>query len=346
MITYDDLKKMNDIRKEKFKTLLDNESNPEKKILLKNTYRFKFIKYNGYKNLRLENNIEHKNSYPTSFFIESLSDLLHFYDASRNFFISNFSVLDEYLDLLQKYKLDQNFLNNFMQVLSSTKGINLFKIERVNDIKAVLAKFILKGSIINNQENNIYFIKDNNNNYYLISEYILVINSLKLCNCDIKTIMFSDIEFFNSNTFNRMFSDCSNLEKVVFNNLYLTRIETMSYMFSSCLKLKYVDFGNIDTSNIEFFDNMFFNCISLEYLDLNNLNVSKATYFNYMFANCINLVDLKINNWVLNKNESLHLVSMFENCIKLKNCNITSIDSIINNNNYTQNWNKGCPLFE
>ena len=346
MITYDDLKKMNDLRKENFKNLLDNANNQEEQILLKSAYKFKFIKNNGHKHLRLENNIEKKNSYPTSFLIDSLSSLLYFYETNSNFFISNFSVLDDisYLNMLQKYKLDQNCLSNITSVLSNT-SINLFKIERVKNIKEIVAKFVLKGSIINSFDNNIYFIKDNNN-YYLISEYIIVINYLNLSYCDIKTVMFSDIEFSNSKTFLRMFSGCENLEKVVFNNLYLTYIDTMRHMFSNCDKLKYVDFGNINTSNIEYFDNMFFNCTSLKYLNLNNLNVSNAINFNYMFANCINLVDLKINNWVLNKNKILSFVGMFENCIKLKNCNFTFIDSIRNKSNFRNDWNKDCPLFE
>ena len=56
--------------------------------------------------------------------------------------------------------------------------------------------------------------------------------------------------------------------------------------------------------------------------------------------------DLKINNWVLNKNKILSFVGMFENCIKLKNCNFTFIDSIRNKSNFRNDWNKDCPLFE
>ena len=66
----------------------------------------------------------------------------------------------------------------------------------------------------------------------------------------------------------RMFADCSKLERVNFINFNTSNCANMSFMFYSCKSLKSLNLNSFDMSNVETVRSMFEDCVNLKNLDI------------------------------------------------------------------------------
>ena len=93
----------------------------------------------------------------------------------------------------------------------------------------------------------------------------------------------------NMSSFNRMFSDISNIIEIDLTQTDTSLIENMAYMFENCNSLIFANLSNINTSSLVNIEKMFSNCKSLKSLDLTNIDISKIPNHKDIFNNCIQL---------------------------------------------------------
>ena len=79
----------------------------------------------------------------------------------------------------------------------------------------------------------------------------------------------------NIKSFQRMFSDISNIIEVDLTQYDTSLVENMAYMFENCASLRFANLSNLDISSIITMEKMFSNCLSLKDHDLTKLKYLK-----------------------------------------------------------------------
>jgi len=137
-------------------------------------------------------------------------------------------------------------------------------------------------------------------------------------------IDLSKLDFSKATSFQRMFSDCINIETIDLSNFDSSRVTSMSDMFNGCKILKSLDLSTFKTENVTTAMSMFAGCYELQEINLNNWNMSKCYYYSSMFANCQKLVDIDVSSFKIIQ-DNTYLASLFYFCYKLKNINFGNL---------------------
>ena len=104
----------------------------------------------------------------------------------------------------------------------------------------------------------------------------------------LKEVVFARVENRDdgsSNSFERVFAGCTNLEKVDLSRINTTNVSIMTYMFQNCSSLKEIDLSSLHTTNLYYLDGTFDGCTSLEKLDIRGLDFEIIRYTSNAFRN-------------------------------------------------------------
>ncbi len=166
-------------------------------------------------------------------------------------------------------------------------------------------------------------VPQNNRNNVLIETY----GGGKSLYSFIKTIDLSNVDLSKTNSFLNFLSYFESLESIKFPN-FVAPICVLNAMFQSCKSLK-----NIDLS---FFQgavgirDMFSGCSSLESIKFGKTFDFSSFASDYgtsgMFYGCNALTSLDLSSWI-NTNTIKNMSNMFNQCSKLEQLNITSLDT-------------------
>ena len=135
----------------------------------------------------------------------------------------------------------------------------------------------------------------------------------------------------NIKSFQKMFSNISNIIEVDISKSNTSLVENMTYMFDNCTSMVFANLSNINISSLINIENMFSNCLNLKYLDLTNVNLLKVPNHRDVFFNCLQLKEKKLldkeqflifqtNKRVLEENSDL-----IDNDEGINNCDIYNI---------------------
>lgn len=149
------------------------------------------------------------------------------------------------------------------------------------------------------------------------------LNNVRLENKNIKEITLYGNDFDKNNmvSFNLMFANCTNLEKVVLDkSLKDIKLNNLAGMFYNCTKLKIIiGLENLNVKDVVDFGGMFRDCKSLEEINFGKIFKSnkKMIYLDEMFYNCSNLKT--INGFKKELNIGVDISdNIFHNCSNLK----------------------------
>ena len=153
-------------------------------------------------------------------------------------------------------------------------------------------------------------------------------------NAEFKKLYLSNLTTYSTD-FSSLFSNFVFLDTLDISNLQIINTEkksiTMYNMFGDCKSLTNLYINSINTSDVFNTSNMFENCCNLFSLDLSSFDFSSLKYSYKMFAGCENLEYIKfkkqkieIVNGQKQIKRMIDMSYMFENCISLKNLNLSS----------------------
>jgi surface protein len=176
--------------------------------------------------------------------------------------------------------------------------------------------------------------------------------------------MLDGVDTSNVTNMAYMFSKASYLSTTADVPLYLnintSNVVNMAGMFRDCFNLRYIDVSNFDTSKVTTMAYMFYNS-GIYNIDLSSFDTSSNVSLEYMFAECDNMLNVKgvfdisttdiTGNMFYNcrlleniniqficpnprPNVAIGMSSMFSNCMKLKEIDLTAFSKILAGNIY------------
>ncbi|MBP0971029.1 MAG: BspA family leucine-rich repeat surface protein [Oscillospiraceae bacterium] len=141
---------------------------------------------------------------------------------------------------------------------------------------------------------------------------------------------------------NDMFSGCCNLTSLDISGFNTELVTSMKNMFSGCAALPELNVKNFKTQKVENMANMFSGCASLETLDLYSFFTSVTADMSRMFKDCTKLTGVIFSPlFGLTTIDTDTVESMFENCVSLKEFDMSQCDSISGDYN-AKNMFRGC----
>ncbi len=159
------------------------------------------------------------------------------------------------------------------------------------------------------------------------------------------SINLSSFDTSNVTTMYYMFNSCESLTEIDVSNFNTSNLQDIGGMFRSCHGLTELDLSSFDTSNVTNMNGVFNNDRELKHLDLSGW-VINYEYFNFSTETyaleSINLSNADMSKMSFNQNtfgyyvESIDLSGailpqninyMFYSCDKLKNINLTNVDT-------------------
>ena len=168
------------------------------------------------------------------------------------------------------------------------------------------------------------------------------LNNLDLSFVEEMTSMFSgcsSLEIFHFPYFNKVLEDEINTKRNSTDYNVIQKVISTTYMFKDCISLKRVNISNWNLNNVIRMSSMFQNCISLEEIIFPDFNASELKYIDSLFNNCKSLTKVNITKFK-NTYNLISMSYMFENCISLKEIDLSSFD--ISSISYIQNMFSGC----
>ena len=130
----------------------------------------------------------------------------------------------------------------------------------------------------------------------------------------------------NVTNMNRMFCNCSNLEKLDVSNFDTSKVTDMAQLFEGCKQLKILDVSKFDTSNVKSITRMFYGCNNVQNLDVSNFNTSNVnSSMGSMFLGCSSLTSLNVSNFNTSKVTSID--NMFNGCSNLMSLDVSNFDT-------------------
>ena len=115
---------------------------------------------------------------------------------------------------------------------------------------------------------------------------------------------------------NKLFYNCSKINKIDCSNFDCSQIIDCSQMFDGCSSVVEINLGKLDFALSKNFRRMFNGCLDLEKLDVSNLNTENSESFAYMFYSCSKLKEINVSNFKTKNCENIR--SMFELCKSLE----------------------------
>lgn len=120
----------------------------------------------------------------------------------------------------------------------------------------------------------------------------------------------------------RMFMNCSSLEKIDLSGLHFSAVTTTWRMFENCSKLSEVDLSGFSGAYcIEDTDSMFSHCSSLKTIDMRPLHTSMVTKMSAMFEECSFIEELDLSGF--NTEKVTNMDRMFSGCTSCKKFDIS-----------------------
>lgn len=145
----------------------------------------------------------------------------------------------------------------------------------------------------------------------LTSTYNLFYNCKNLTYVDLRGCDFSNVE-----TIERMFTYCSNLEKIDgLNDIDISNVNNMGGLFSDCSKIQELDVKDWDVSKVTNFGAVFRRCPMLTKIDVSKWDTSNGIIMSGIFTNCSGLIELDVSSWIVGKADTIS--QMFYGCSKL-----------------------------
>lgn len=248
--------------------------------------------------------------------IHDACELSEFFQNSKLNYISNMSFLKDNFSKIGKFIFSWVNDPDITGVLYSCNHYDMLRICKVDNLRKVLGKLVLKGGKVLLNLCDCFAMVFVNNTLYMISDLDMILlstSNLNFSGLDIKSIYISDLINHKRNLSNFFFD--STVETIVLRNFDTSCVGTMQSMFENCINLRSVNVEDLNTCRVSSFDSMFRNCKSLEELNLNNWDVRNVENMNNMFEGCTNLKKLSIDKWVTSK---LRYKEYFiDNCISL-----------------------------
>ena len=142
-------------------------------------------------------------------------------------------------------------------------------------------------------------------------------------NSQVKTVTMKGT--LSTNSCDRLFEGCYNLESVDLSHLDTTGATDMSEMFSGCSSLTSVDVSSLNTSAVTQMENMFYGCTNLESLDLSTFDTSAVANMSSMFHGCTNLESVDLSSF--NTSAVTSMNNMFYCAESLTELNMENFDA-------------------
>lgn len=111
-------------------------------------------------------------------------------------------------------------------------------------------------------------------------------------------------------------------------NLDMSNVHSINYMFNYVTSPIYVqqtfDLSFLNVSNVETMNSLFSYCSYLTVLDLSNWDITNAKEVQAIFSNCKELTTINgLNTWITG-GERKHIASMFKDCRKMTEINLSN----------------------
>ena len=129
-------------------------------------------------------------------------------------------------------------------------------------------------------------------------------------------IDLSKFDFSKVTTMNKMFMNCSMLEKIEFGDINTSSLISMEYIFNGCSNLKSIDLSKFNTNKVTSFQYIFNDCKSITSIALGNMDTSSAKSLNSFFNHCENLKLIDISSF--NTSLVVDMTKVFFHCYLLK----------------------------
>ena len=222
----------------------------------------------------------------------------------------------EYLDLSNfntAEVINMECMFNLCYKLKKIKGINSFKINKVNNIKGMFQECY-----------ELEYLDLSNFDTSNITSMEFIFNKCK------KLKEIKGINKFNTKKVKDMkaiFQECEELEYLDLSNFDTSNNTHMGCMFFGCKKLKKIKgINQFNTSKVNNMDAMFYQCSELEYLDLSNFETSNVTTMQFIFKGCLKLKEIKGIKALITKTVN-NIKAMFQLCSELQNLDLSDFDT-------------------
>ena len=149
------------------------------------------------------------------------------------------------------------------------------------------------------------------------------------CRSNIKEIDLTHFISSKLTNMNKMFFQCTDLEKITFGkNFDTSSVENMENLFADCFKLTSIDISSFNTSSVTTMNSMFRQMNKITSLDVSSFNTSKVVDMYDMFGYCYELESLNLSNFDTSNLKIMQ--GMFYSCSKLKSLDLSNFigDSI------------------
>ena len=204
---------------------------------------------------------------------------------------------------------DARIINSY-EALERSRGVKTFDDTKRNEIDIRKCKIFIEGKQIPFS----YFYKFGKTGTFKI-KYCFQSNLKNLCylfcQCNIKTLNFSNFNTKDATSTEFMFYDCY-LEELNLSNFNTENVTNMQYMFYNCRGLKELNLSSFNTENVTNMKYMFYNCRGLKELNLSSFNTNNVTDMQYMFSSCNQLTNLDLSNFKIQ--EKTVVKYMFADC--------------------------------
>ena len=138
----------------------------------------------------------------------------------------------------------------------------------------------------------------------------------------------SECDLSSANNFSQWLDGCSSLTTVAMAGCDLSGAQNLNKLLSGRKALETVDMSECDLSSTQNISQMFYDCTALQSVDLSGADVSSVTNASDMFRQCFYLDTVNLGTKSEDKFDLASCTtmnSMFKNCIRLKNIDVSRI---------------------